>query len=148
FFPGDRVGIAAYRIGLAHPDAFAALEHDLVEAHVAQIGDILDHALGDIGAELALGPVAADLHLFGADRPPQQLVGRAVDAVPDMDIAAQLGRADADMVGLVLGQHAFDHVDRADEAGDEFGIGIFIDIGGLADHGDLALVHHPDAGGQ
>ena len=49
---------------------------------------------------------------------------------------------------LVLGDDALDHIDRADKAGDKFGIGKFVDIDGLSDHGDLALIHHPDAGGQ
>ena len=58
------------------------------------------------------------------------------------------GGADADVVGLVLGDDALEHVDRADEAGDEARVGELVDVGRLADHGDLALVHHPDAGGE
>ncbi len=75
------------------------------------------------------------------------MFGGAVDAVGHIDVTARLGRGiNTDVVVLVFGDDTFEHVDRPDEPGHEAGVGELVDFLGFTDLGDLAVVHHPDAG--
>src|SRR5690606_32052396 len=147
--PADGVGIAAQLVGLGDAQVFAAVELDLIDGHVAEIGDVLDHAVHAVGAargDVVARALARQADLLRTNGPPEDLVGRTLDAVVDVDVGAKLLLAAALVIVLVVGDDAHDHVHRADEAGDEPGIADLVDLGRLADHGALALVHDAEAG--
>ncbi len=63
----------------------------------------------------------------------------------DVDRAAELRALDAHMIGLILDQSPLEHVDVADELGDELAVRILVDVLRRADLDDLARVHDADA---
>ena len=96
----------------------------------------------------ALGRRPGHLDLLGTDGDRNLGVGRGADAVADIDRRLQFGTTDAYMSRLVFDQLAVEHVDRADEVGDEAGTRELVDLGRRPDLDDLALVHDADAGCQ
>jgi hypothetical protein len=65
-----------------------------------------------------------------------------------MDGPAELLRADAHILRLVLDQLAFEHIHRADEIRDEFRTWKFVDLRRRAGLNDFAVVHDADAARQ
>ena len=75
------------RLVLVACSTLPALEPQPIDRHVADIGDVLDHRREDVGA--LLRPLAGQPQLLRPDRVPEHLVERAVDAVADVDVAAE-----------------------------------------------------------
>src|SRR5690606_22073154 len=144
--PGDAVAVPALHVGEVGHDPGAAGQAHVVHGMAAEIGDVLDHPARLVGVAFRL--VLADVHLLRAQRERHRLALVAGDAVADVDRRREIGGAHGDVFGQVLVDHALDQVDRADEAGDEAVGRLLVDVVGLADLLDPALVHHRDAGGH
>ena len=129
--PGQRIvrrGAAA--LSALALTILAVVELDVVDRHVAEIGDVPDLALGGVERRV-VGPACDDTRIFS---------GRTANARPCCRLSSVAGivgarcvRPSADdrcAVPIVAARHlAFEHVDLADEVGDEARVRRLVDLG-------------------
>ncbi len=138
-----RIGMA---IGVGHGDANAPLarQQQLVGGVTTHVRAPGHRALKGV-VRVTLVPLGQS-HFFRTQGDAQLHVERAADAVADVEQRI-IGLHFA-MVGLVGHQPAVEHIDVADEIGDEAGLRVFVNLDGGAELKKLAILHHRDAVGH
>src|SRR6185437_6782202 len=149
--PGEPYALLARQRPLAatgdvrqcHAQHLAGVDLYQVDRHVAHVGDLAHRAAHRVlGPRVAgRGRAATDVDLLGADGGPYGGAVAAGDGTLRAYGAAEFAALDAHEAGALLAHAALEHVDRADEIGDEAAGRRLVDVRRGAHLHDLAVVH-------